>query len=156
MWTILRWWDLQEAWIQTCRCSSLSSHHHRWRESTRPTSWWMVTVTVCINSGKRPAGCPDCASSSILDIHYPWWHHQMETFSALLAIGVGNSPVIGEFPTQRPVTQCFDVFFDLCLNKGWVNNRGAGDLRCHCAHYDVNVMPACYSQRLGFLQKFLL
>ena len=23
----------------------------------------------------------------------------------------------GEFPTQRPVTQSFDVFFDLCLNK---------------------------------------
>ena len=23
----------------------------------------------------------------------------------------------GEFPTQRPVTRCFDVFFDLSLNK---------------------------------------
>ena len=41
----------------------------------------------------------------------------METFSALLAICVGNSPVPGEFPAQRPVTQSFDVFFDLCLNK---------------------------------------
>ena len=46
----------------------------------------------------------------------------------------------GEFPTQRPVTQSFDVFFDLCLNNGWVNNREAGDLRRHCGHYDVNVM----------------
>ena len=41
----------------------------------------------------------------------------METFSALLAICVGNSPVPGEFPTQRPVTRSFDVFFDLRLNK---------------------------------------
>ena len=41
----------------------------------------------------------------------------METFSALLAIYVGNSPVPGEFPAQRPVTQSFDVFFDLRLNK---------------------------------------
>ena len=41
----------------------------------------------------------------------------METFSALLAICVGNSPVNGEFPAQRPVTQGFDVFFDLRLNK---------------------------------------
>ena len=41
----------------------------------------------------------------------------MKTFSALLAICAGNSPVTGEFPTQRPVTQSFDVFFDLCLNK---------------------------------------
>ena len=27
----------------------------------------------------------------------------------------GNSPVTGEFPSQRPVTQSFDVFFDLRL-----------------------------------------
>ena len=46
-----------------------------------------------------------------------WWRHQMETFSALLAICAGNSPVPGEFPTQRPVTRRFGVFFDLRLNK---------------------------------------
>ena len=46
-----------------------------------------------------------------------WWRHQMETFSALLAICAGNSPVPGEFPAQRPVTRIFDVFFDLGLNK---------------------------------------
>ena len=64
----------------------------------------------------------------------------METFSALLAICAGNSPVPGEFPTQRPVTRSFDVFFDLGLNNGWVNNGEAGDLRCNRAHYDVTVM----------------
>ena len=37
--------------------------------------------------------------------------------SALLAICAGNSPVPGEFPTQRPVTRSFGVFFDLRLNK---------------------------------------
>ena len=41
----------------------------------------------------------------------------METFSASLAICTGNSPVLGEFPSQRPVTRIFDVFFDLRLNK---------------------------------------
>ena len=46
-----------------------------------------------------------------------WWRHQMEMFSALLAICVGNSPVTGEFPTQRPVTRSFDVFFEPGLNK---------------------------------------
>ena len=46
----------------------------------------------------------------------------------------------GEFPTQRPVTRNFDVFFDLRLNNGWVNNREAGDLRRHSGHYDVSVM----------------
>ena len=47
-----------------------------------------------------------------------WWRHQMETFSALLAICAGNSPVSGEFPAQRPVTQTFDVFYGLCPIKG--------------------------------------
>ena len=46
-----------------------------------------------------------------------WWCHQMETFSALLAICAGNSPVPGEFPTQRLVTRSFDVYFDLHPNK---------------------------------------
>ena len=41
----------------------------------------------------------------------------METFSALLAIYAGNSSVTGEVPAQRQVTQSFDVFFDLRLNK---------------------------------------
>ena len=51
----------------------------------------------------------------------------METFSALLAICVGNSPVPGEFPIQKPVTRSFDVFFDLRLNKWLSKNREAGD-----------------------------
>ena len=51
-----------------------------------------------------------------------WWRHQMETLSGLLAICVGNSPVTGEFPAQRPVTRSFDVFFDLRLNK-WVSKQ---------------------------------
>ena len=46
-----------------------------------------------------------------------WWRHQMETFSALLAICAENSPVHGEFPRQRPVTRSFDVFFDQHPNK---------------------------------------
>ena len=62
----------------------------------------------------------------------------METFSALLAICVGNSPVTGEFPTQRPVTRSFDVFFDLRLNKrlskqswGWWLETLSRPLRRH-------------------------
>ena len=47
----------------------------------------------------------------------PWWRHQMETFSAILAICAGKSPASGDFPAQRPVTRSFDVCFDLCLNK---------------------------------------
>ena len=41
----------------------------------------------------------------------------MGTFSALLALCAGSSPVSGEFPSQRPVTRSLDIFFDLRLNK---------------------------------------
>ena len=41
----------------------------------------------------------------------------MDIFSALLALSVGNSPVTGEFPLQRPVTRSFDIYFHLRLNK---------------------------------------
>ena len=58
----------------------------------------------------------------ILRFLHPWRRHQMETFSALLVICAGNSPVTGEFPAQRPVTRSFDVFFDMRLKKGWINN----------------------------------
>ena len=64
----------------------------------------------------------------------------METFSALLALCEGSSLLTGEFPSQRPVTRSFDVFYDLHLNKRWVNNCEAGDLRRHGAHYDVIVI----------------
>ena len=50
-----------------------------------------------------------------------WTRHQMETFSALLAPCEENPPVTGGFPSQRPVTRSFDIFFDLrlniCMNK---------------------------------------
>ena len=42
----------------------------------------------------------------------------MESFSALLALCMGNLQVIGEFPWRRPLNRSFDVFFDLRLNKG--------------------------------------
>ena len=67
----------------------------------------------------------------------------METFSALLAICAGNSPVTGEFPAQRPVMRSFDVYFDLCLNKRLIKQCEAGDLRRHRAHYDVIVIKQC-------------
>ena len=60
-----------------------------------------------------------------LPLFNSWWRHQMETFSALLAICAGNSPVHGEFPTQRPVTRSFDVYFDLRPNK-WLSKQSWG------------------------------
>ena len=69
-----------------------------------------------------------------------WRCHQMKTFSALRALCAGNSPLTGEFPSQRPVTRSFDVSLICAWINGWVNNREAGDLRRHRAHCDVTVM----------------
>ena len=46
-----------------------------------------------------------------------WWRHQVERFSALLAICAGNSPVTGEFPAQMSVTRSLDVLLGLRPNK---------------------------------------
>ena len=43
-----------------------------------------------------------------------------EKCSTLLALCEGNPTVTGEFPSQKPVTWSFDIFFDLRLNK-WLN-----------------------------------
>ena len=44
------------------------------------------------------------------DLEQPWWRHEMESFTALLALCAGISPVTVEFPSQRPVTRSFDAF----------------------------------------------
>ena len=54
-----------------------------------------------------------------------WCRHHMETFSALLALCAGNSPVTGVFSAQRPVTRSFDVSFELRLNK-WLSKQSWG------------------------------
>ena len=64
----------------------------------------------------------------------------MDTFSELPALCEGNPPINGEFPSQRQVTRSFDDFFDLHLKKQLKNNRDAGDLKRHWAHYDATVM----------------
>ena len=69
---------------------------------------------------------------------YSWWRHQMETFSTSLGLCAGNSPVTGEFSSQRPMTQSFDVFIDLGLNKR--SSKHVWGLRHNPTHYDVIVM----------------
>ena len=79
----------------------------------------------------------------------PWWRHQMETVSALLALCAGNSPV----PVNSPLKgQCRGalMFSLICVwINGWVNNREAGDLRRRRGHYDVIVM----THGISFFQK---
>ena len=70
----------------------------------------------------------------------PWWRHQLETSSALLAICVGihRSPVNSPHKGQLRGALIFSLIF-VWIN-GSVNKREAGDFRCYRAHYDVSVM----------------
>ena len=108
----------------------------------------LLSVTIYLNSsdpGRYPAGFYLNFS------HHPSEHPFSEysdkymmmssngIFSALLALCAGNSPVTREFPTQKPVTQSFDVFFDVCLNKrlskqsrGWWLEMPSLSLWGHC------------------------
>ena len=76
--------------------------------------WWMAYISlhhkwnVLNMSPERRMVLRD---TSVINFSFAWWRHQMETFSALLALCAGNSPVPGEFPAQRPVTRSFHVFF---------------------------------------------
>ena len=83
------------------------------------------------NVGSRLVPLPACRPHFV----WPWLRHQIETFSALLALSAGNSPVTGEFPTQRPVTRSFNVFFDLRHSKqswGWWFETPLCSLLRHC------------------------
>ena len=88
----------------------------------------------------------------------PWLRHQMETFSALLALCEGNSPVTGEVPSQRPVTRSFDVFVDLRMNKqlskhlwGWWFETPSRTLWRHC-----NAIAQCLTVCDHILQKSII
>ena len=81
-----------------------------------------------------------------------WWRHQMATFSALLDLCAGNSPVTGELHTQRPVKLSFDAFFDMRLNKrlskqsfGWWFETPLHSLWRHC------IMQANDSRSIKFV-----
>ena len=90
-----------------------------------------------------------CLYLLLRNYHSAWWRHQMETFSASLAICAGNSPFAGEFPAQRPVTRSFDVFFDLRLNErlskqswGWWFETRSRPLWRHCNGNSLSVVCA--------------
>ena len=102
-------------------------YHNRWSLHVEITC-----STICGRSSPLSNPCLRCVSCSMR-------RHQMETFSTLLAHCASNSPVTGDFPTQRQVTRSSDVFFDLRPNKrlskqwrGWWFETPSRPLRRHC------------------------
>ena len=69
-----------------------------------------------------------------LDVLWAWWRHQMDTCSRYWPFmrGPVNSLHTGQWRGG--------LTFSFIYISGWVNNHKAGDLRRHCAYYDVIVM----------------
>ena len=84
-----------------------------------------------------------------------WWRHQTETFSALLVLCAGNSPVNCKFPLQRPVTRSFDIFFDLCLNKRLSRQSWGWCFETPSYPYDVRAMWHAGSRYMFSCEKLL-
>ena len=64
------------------------------------------------------------------------WKHFLRYWPFVRGIPNGTC----EFPSQRPVTRSFDVFFDLRLNKRLSEQSRPRDLRRHHTHYDVTAL----------------
>ena len=100
---------------------------------------WMV---VCRNEHLKKSrhSAAGVRISSLRTWYSLWWRHQMETFSALLTICAGNSPVPGEFQHKGQWRGAL-MFSLICVwINGLVNFGVAGDLRRYRVHYDVIVM----------------
>ena len=84
-----------------------------------------IIVQKCYNQWFVTSGSNNSSSNSISRrnehqwtpekslVKNAWWRHEMEAFSALLALCAGNSPATGDFPAQRAVTRSFNFFLDL-------------------------------------------
>ena len=118
----------------TSLCGGYNKKHHRLEMAHLPANSpaWRMHASLILQQLTH-------SNLFSLDLMVgPWWRHQMKTFSALLAIFAGNSPVTGEFPAKRPATHSFDVFFQMCLNRwlgeqswGWRFETSSRPLFCH-------------------------
>ena len=111
------------------------------------------SLTV-LNFQRFGAGYNTMQSLEVPEDWFDAWSRwrQLETFSALLALcehGEGNSPITGQFPSQRLVTRCLDVFIDLRLSKQsrrtWFETPYRS-LWCHC---NVKVPSSCKESHCG-------
>ena len=104
--------------LVTCVTDSISHKHSmglhwawRFKMLNRVSANEFIMLLKIVYHGRTVWG------HSKMEKHFSWWRHQMDTFSALPALCERNPPVTDGFPSQRPGTRSFDVFFDLRLNK---------------------------------------
>ena len=112
-------------------------------------------VTDLLTDLLHSTGCITWHRCIYIYIYISWWRHQMETFSALLAIwaGIHRSPVNSLHKGQWRGAL---MFSSICSwINGWENKREAGDLRRHRAHYDVTIMFSLLPLRVLSYQQLI-
>ena len=129
----------------TCNVCIHASRRYLYHYAEAPQRYFYLTEISCIKIELRSwkTDCVQMNYMTLLLMHVltwendiPWWRHQMETFSALLAICAGNSPV--PFPHKGQWRGAL-IFSLICVRINGFNNGEAGDLRRYLAHYDVTV-----------------
>ena len=124
--------------LQSVNLADKRRNNTSWlRQNVVLTSWWRYHYVMCpLDTLMWRQSNGDSLKVTVSQWEmdgYPWWRHHMETFSVLLALCEGNPSVTGGFPSQRPVTRSFAIFFDLRLNKSLcIQSKGRWfDTRLH-------------------------
>ena len=111
-----------------------------WKTTTQFSVQQLVRATNRETTNARITDSLQGESSSDPQKVSTLWRHQMETFSALVALCAGNSPVPVNSPHKGQWRGALMFSLICAWTNGCVNNREAGDLRRHRAHCDVIVM----------------
>ena len=107
--------------------------------------YWMWHCRITSLAPGQPWARPRATEATATNIGETWWRHRMETFSALLALCAGYSPVTGEFPHKGQWRGALMFSLICAWINGWVNNREAGDLGRLRAHYDAITMKIWFT-----------
>ena len=113
---VANWWDRINELNRSFMLEKIITPppHYSMRPSTTLYALWMNGMTYLHIGWYRVISADH---KSKWQFRTTWWRHEIETFSALLLLFEENPPVTSGFPSQRPVTRNFHVFFDLRLNK---------------------------------------
>ena len=137
-------------WVSYLRWTNMGPGKMAWyMQSTSATNWtnvhWCFITSLESNelivhflwmTFWRNANIPSCIIIIIIHNDVMKWKHFPRYWSFVRGIhqSTMNSPPKGQWRGSLMLSL-------ICAwTNGWVNNRDAGDLRRHRAHYDVNVM----------------
>ena len=128
-------------WVSACSCWQQKKHQ-------RP-----AFLALCEGNPAIPSGFPSQSMRDGDNSSLAWSDRGFLSFTMtssngsifrVTGLSAGNSPVTGEITPQRPVTRSFEVSLICAWINRWVNNREAGDLRGHRAHYYSIVIIAYF------------